>query len=172
MTGGKIAYETLAAILPFPSTSTVMRIINKSSSSIIEGECRFEELKSFLSSRNLLPYVWLSEDATRIVNCIQYDPKMNQLIGFVLPLKPNGMPKSKIFLATSAKVIENHFYKNKPASLLYAIMVQLLMRNSPPFCLCLCGTDNKFNTENVRDHWNFILKGLLDISVTAIGISY
>lgn len=84
--GGRITYETLAANLPLPSMSTIMRTISSSSVTLIEGCCRTAELKNFLQDRHLPLAVWLSEDATRITGRVQYDSGTNQLVGFVLPL--------------------------------------------------------------------------------------
>lgn len=40
--------------------------------------------------------VWISEDGTRITGRLQYDPGSNQIVGLLLPLDENGLPKEKI----------------------------------------------------------------------------
>lgn len=76
---------------------------------LVEGTCLGSELRDFILKRGLTPYVWLSEDATRITGRIQYDPKTNQLVGSVLPFNKQGMPIAFSYLAASAKAIEEHF---------------------------------------------------------------
>lgn len=169
--GGRILYETLAANLPFPSVSTISRTINAYAASLVEGTCRVAELKTFLQARNLTPFVWLSEDATRITGRIQYDPNTNQLIGFVLPLDDNGMPVAFSFIATSAKVIQEHFTNNTAASSLYTIMAQPLQNDAPCFCLCIFGTDNKFRADHVMKRWDYMTSKLKDHGITVVGIS-
>lgn len=67
-------------------------------------------LTNFLRKKRIQIFSnWLSEDAMRVIDRIQYDPKTNQMIGFVLPLGSNGMLKTNSFLAWSAKVIEELF---------------------------------------------------------------
>lgn len=117
LTGGRIAYEALATNLPLPSGSTISRTIRKSNWHVIEGECQVNELKSFLEAHNVTPPVWLSHNATGIINWIQYDRKTNKLVGFVLPLDTTGMSKTNTYLATSTKATD----------------------------LCLFGTDNEFD---------------------------
>lgn len=169
--GGRIVYKTLAANLPLPSTTTVLRTIHTSSASLIEGTCRTKELIDFLQRRNLPSVVWLSEDATRITGRIQYDVHTNQLIGFVLPLNNHGMPVLHSFKATSAKEIYDHFSNNAAAPFLYTIMAQPLENNAPCFCLCLFGTDNKFNFQDVLNRWKFICRELNGQGIKVAGIS-
>lgn len=87
-----------------------------------------------------------------------YDSKSNELVGFVLPLEKNGMPKPSSFKARSAGEIENHFLKSGQAisSYVFAIMAQPLIPGYPPFCLMIYGSDNKFTAEEVNKKWKFI----------------
>lgn len=71
--------------LAIPALSSVNRYVYTSNCRIIEGVLRREELLLYLKQRDLEPLVSLSEDATRIVDRIQYDIKTNQIVGFALP---------------------------------------------------------------------------------------
>lgn len=169
--GGRLMYETLAANLPIPTVHSVTHKIRNIVCDMMEGVCRFKELKTFLLSRGLPLIVWLSEDATRITERVQYDSETNQLVGFVLPLSSNGMPKSDTFVVKSAAEIERNFLESKTSSLVYAIMAQPLQSNAPTFCLCLFGTDNKFDFKIVRRRWSFIRSGLEKEGISVLGIS-
>lgn len=76
-----------------------------------EREYRIEQLKKYLTSRNLPLCVWISEDNTRITLKIEYDTVSNKIIGFVMPFK-NGTAKVDAFEATSAVTIVECFQKN------------------------------------------------------------
>lgn len=170
--GGKTLYETLSANLPLPSPATIHRFINTSAPKIIEGACRIEELKDFLLKRNLPKFVWVSEDATRMVSRIQYDSRTNQLVGFVQPLNENNsMPLTNSFKATSVKVMENHFRNNRVSSLLYCYIVQPMKKKSPSFCFNIFGTDNSFTAEDSVRRWSFITKLLEDNGIRVLGYS-
>lgn len=168
--GGRLMYETLHANLPIPSLSTVSRLMNTNVSDIEEGICRFKELKNFLVTRQLPLIVWISEDATRILEKVQYDSQTNRLVGFVLPLSSNGFPKPDAYIAESAAQIEHSFKTGKTASLAYTVMAQSVHSHSPTFCFCLYGTDNKFNYKNVRERWQFIYSGLKKEGIEVLGV--
>lgn len=74
---------------------------------VVEGELRCKQLVEYLDHLKVRKFVWLSEDATGIINKIEYDPKFNQLIGLVLPINSNsGMPISFSFIAKTAEDIK------------------------------------------------------------------
>lgn len=170
MIGGRMTYETLSANLPLPSLSSISRYVLKKGPIIIEGELRVKELKTYLVEKKYPLRIWVSEDATRITENVQYDPRTNQLVGLVLPLDINGMPIKNSFLATSARTIEEHM-KNQPAALVYSIMVQPLYENASPFCLCVFTTDNKFTADNVVARWKFIIKKCRGEGIEILGFS-
>lgn len=52
-------------------------------------------------------------------------------------------------------------YVNNPVSypkskIVYMIMAQTLDERIPPFPLCMYGTNNKFNADNVVNRWKFM----------------
>lgn len=138
-----------------PSITTIYRFIDQSSERAEEGSFRFKELRVFLIKRNLPPYVWISEDATRITGKIQYDELTNKLIGFVMPLK-DGCPQITTYEATSAKAIISGFSTGARANYAYVVMAQPLNDSAPSFCVSIYGTDSRFSNEDVINRWNIM----------------
>jgi hypothetical protein len=83
----KKTLQVLYSNLPLPSISTVQQNMKNNDNKIVEGQLRMSELKDFLVSNNLPLKVWISEDGTRILDKVEYDPQTNQLVGLVLPLE-------------------------------------------------------------------------------------
>lgn len=54
---------------------TARKIWNYACNNLAEGVLRTKELAEYLNARDLVPFVSLSEDATRITGTIQYDSK-------------------------------------------------------------------------------------------------
>ncbi|KAE8737840.1 hypothetical protein FOCC_FOCC016691 [Frankliniella occidentalis] len=115
--------------------------------------------------------VSISEDGTRVQERFSYDPFTNSIIGPVLPLADSGVPLTNSYPATSAAMIANHLKNGKVASTGYAIMAQPLKDGSPPFCLNLFGTDNKFYSDQVYKRWAFIFEQLKKIGIEAVCFS-
>ena len=122
--GGRFAYEVLQKNLgcAIPTISTICRTVSQFSLRVSEGLFRFKELREYLIENKYPLCVWISEDATRITSRIQYDPKTNQIVGFVPPLHNNGVPKPFTFPATSADTITSYFEKATRAANVYTIM--------------------------------------------------
>lgn len=134
--------------------------INENKPRIIEGELRCKELKKYLEVLKLEKYIWLSEDATGIVEKIEFDPKTNQMVGLVLPIDSiTGIPISFTYLARSADEIRSNMQQST-SSYVYMVMAQPLTCNAPPFILQLFSTDNKFKTENVLRRWKHTIEEL------------
>lgn len=133
---------------------------------------RCEELSVYLAERGCQPYVGLSEDATRIEGRLQYDPKTNQIVGFVLPVNnKNGMPIPFMYPARNADEILSHFEKKSPkASFLNVIMAQPI-GNAPPFCLLMFSSDNKYTSNDVKNSWMYITEELKKVNITVLTIS-
>jgi hypothetical protein len=68
----------------------------------------------------------MSEDATRIVTRVEFDPATNQLVGLVPPLDKNGMPIKLHFPADSASKIVEFFRTFPKANYAIVVMVQSL----------------------------------------------
>lgn len=152
---GPLAYATLKSNLNncIPSIKSIYGYIYQfvRKQNIIEGVLRGPELVKYLEGNNLPFVVSLSEDQTRIINRIQYDTVTNQLVGFVLPYGENGMPKTRTFLARSAKEIETHFLLNSDnvSSFVNVVMAQPLADGFPAFCLTMFGSNSEYNALDV-----------------------
>ena len=85
--------------------------------------------------------VAVAEDATRIINRVEYDPATNRCVGFVLPQTTNGLPQIDAFQAVSFEAIEYMFQTASVAKYAYIYVVQPLKQSTPSFCLACLGTD-------------------------------
>lgn len=118
-----------------------------------EGEIRAKDLSDYLDNLKLPKKVWIAEDATGIIQKIEYDPTTNQLIGLVLPLhKESGIPIPFTFMASSEDAIKQNI-ESPLSTLVYVILAQPIKENTPPFLLQMYGTDNKFTAESVVRRW-------------------
>lgn len=148
MLGGSLFYDTLYANLKscIPSPSGVNKYIADKGPRINEVILRCDKLLEYLNKRNLPLIVSISEDGTRMIGKICYDPHTNKLVGFSSPLDDDGMPKIDHFMARNAAEIEAHFLdeKNTISTIAYAIMVQPLAENVNLFTLTLFSTNNKY----------------------------
>ena len=81
---GSMAYEFIQQNLPqaLPSLRTVQTIVQTQYSHIEEGVFRYKELVEHLNKHDLPYLVSIAEDATRIINRIEYDPQTNRCVGF------------------------------------------------------------------------------------------
>lgn len=50
-------------------------------------------------------------------------------------------------------------------------MAQPIKANIPPFCLCIFGTDNKFDASDVMRRWDFVVTELQSLNIQVLGIS-
>lgn len=126
---------------------------------IILGELRCEHLNEFLKSRAIPKVVWLSEDATKITERVQYDQKTNRLVGLVAPLNEYGLPSSNYYFVKYDAEIESFIKSNNKCTYLYAILAQPVVQNASAFVLCLFGTDNK----HVLKRWKYITTQLKNL---------
>jgi len=174
LTAGLMFYENLQAMLcdALPNVSRVKKFVAKTQDSVQEGALRCAELKCYLSARNLPLKIWLSEDGTRIVSKLKYDVKTNQIVGHVLPLSVSlGIPILDSFPATSAAMIAKHVIEGELASIAYVVMAQPLCVSTPPFCLQIFGTNNKFTGEDVSRRWATTKTELSKLGIEVLGIS-
>lgn len=136
-------------------SSVSVRHIQKDKERIIEGDLRCKQLATYLGNIKSPKYVFLSEDASGIVQKVTYDVYSNQLVGLVLPFNTsNGIPKMFSFEAKSAEDIEKYL-KLSQSSLVYIIVATPLKLGAAPFILQIFGTDNKFQTSEVLSRWAY-----------------
>ena len=121
---GSSAYELLQKNLPkgIPSLSTTQREAYKCFSSLNEGDFMFDQLSAYLDMHNAPRIVWISKDATHVKTQVEYDSYSNKIVGLVLPLDNNSLPKINSFVATSFEVIETMFASSNKASYAYIDM--------------------------------------------------
>lgn len=129
-----------------------MKYIQENKKTIIEGDLRCKELSDYLAQLNAPRLVWLSEDGSGIIQKAVFDTKTNQIVGPVLPLNDNGMPKTFSFIAQTVSDIEK-FVQMPTSSLVYVILAQPILLNSAPFVLQIYGTGNKFTAQDVLNRW-------------------
>jgi hypothetical protein len=138
---------------------------------IVEGQLRMSELKDFLVSNNLPLKVWISEDGTRILDKVEYDPQTNQLVGLVLPLEKDGMPKVLSHEADCARNIESLILNKEKSKIGYIVVAQPLYRGNRSFCLSFFGTNNKFTYIDVVKRWTHIYNEAKKIGIEIVGFS-
>lgn len=173
MMGGRRSYEGLQGNLRLglPSVSTVVAGVRKVNEPTVEGQVRTKELKQFLLEREYGNAVFVSEDATRIVDRVEFDSRANRCVGFVGPLNRNGLPELTIFTADTAEAIARHFKEYPAAKFAYVVMAQPLYKNAPAFCLCIFGTDNRFTTQDVLNRWHYIKIKAKEDSIVVVGFA-
>ena len=100
---GPMAYNFIHRNLPeaIPSLRTIQRIVSNDYKPLHEGDFRFEELLSHLSSYNACNVITIGEDATRLVSRVEYDSETDKLVGFVLPIDDIRLPLCDSFMAVS-----------------------------------------------------------------------
>lgn len=170
---GSTGYQLLHKNMPeaLPSLSTVQREAAKQFNPLSEGEFAFDQLSVHLKAYNAPRIVSISEDATRVITRIEYDPNSNKLVGFVLPLDTEYLPIGGSFLATSFDKIEQMFLSTSKASSAYIYVAQPLSPSAPPFCLCLIGTDNRFDANSVTHRWKYMIKECKKRNIEVVSFS-
>lgn len=173
MLAGPLAYETLQKNLPLalPSLSSTNRFVGRTHHNIIEGQLRCDELLIYLKNRNLPLAVSLSEDATRVINRVQYDSSTNQLIGFVLPTDQNGLPIPFSYKARSTNEIVEHYSRQIPISGHINTVMAKPFGGAPSFCLLIYGSDGKYTAIDVSNRWKFITAELKKLGIIVLTIS-
>lgn len=173
MLSGPIAYNSLQKNLELslPSLSRVNYFVQNTHNTTIEGVLRGEELFIYLNEKNLPLSVSISEDATFIVDRVQYNSKKNQIIGFVLPINGYGMPIPYVYSARDTEEIVKYFARNSPiAKSIITVMAQP-MADVPAFPLLIFGTDSKFVARDVSERWKFITNKLQILGIKTVTIS-
>lgn len=175
---GPLAYNFLHRNLPeaLPSLRTVQRVVSHEYRPLHEGEFKFDELLSHLSSYNAPKVITIGEDATRLISRVEYDIETNKLVGFVLPCDDRGLPRGDAFVAVSFESIEESFHVADVAKYAFVYMAQSLSEGVPAFCLACMGTNNKFTAHRVLKRWKYIYseckkRGIMVVSFGADGDS-
>lgn len=114
---GSMAYECIHRNMAeaLPSLRTVQSLVYSQYSKIEEGVFRFDALVQHLRKYDSPFIVAIAEDATRIVQEVEYDAATDRCVGFVLPVDDKGCPVANTFTANTFEEIEEMF-KNRPIS--------------------------------------------------------
>lgn len=127
---------------------------------VIEGEIRSKQLNTYLEKMNCPKKIFMSEDASGVIQKVIYDVHSNQLVGLVLPINStSGIPKMFNFEANTSEDIETYL-KLPKSTLVYIMVAQPLIRGVAPFILQVFGTDNKFKTSDVLNRWKYTINEL------------
>lgn len=122
---GKKQYNFHSVNMNFPELSTVRKFINREMELMAESILMFDNLKEFLEKRNYKMEVAVFEDGTKISERIEYDLKMNTLIGLVSPFHSvTGLPLANYHQADTALKIINAVNNNAKSSYIQIILAQ------------------------------------------------
>lgn len=94
--------------------------------------------------------VWIAEDATALIERIEFMSRSNQLVGLVPQLDPHtGLPLTNQFNMDTMTDVNYMMKKNEKAKYVYAIVAVTLFDSVPPYILCVYATDQKFTSDDV-----------------------
>lgn len=114
----------------------------------------------YLNQHNAGNDVWICEDGSGLIPKVLYDPASDELIGMTLPIV-NGTGCPKRFESTTSNEEEiKKFCSMTKSSHVYLVLAIPLKEGVPPYILQLYGTDNRFNSENVVNRWNYTIEEL------------
>ncbi|CAM4849470.1 unnamed protein product [Rotaria magnacalcarata] len=169
--GGRNCYEFLRLNLPsaLPHITNLELLIRNQEFKVIECEFRFNLLKEYSRSTNC-NYIFVAEDATRSISCIDYDVQSNSFIGFLAPLV-NGVPQSNFFRTEKFNVLKEWFDEADTSKFINLHMAKSLKSSAPPFILCAYGSNNKFEAIDVLRRWLYIYHESLIQGLRVIGFS-
>ena len=105
--------------------------------------------KQFLISNYLLLTVCICEDATEIVGRREYDSGTNSVMGFSLPMEPNGLRNAHLAKVKTAEDIVNLFETLPWVSVAVVVLAQPLAE-IPALRICSFASDNRFIMEDVK----------------------
>lgn len=167
--GGRQLYETLALNLPFPSLALIYKYLHDKRTAI-EGEFRFEIFAAQNKERGGVNYAWVSEDDTKVVEGIRYNPHEDTIVGLCLPIDhETGTPKINFFKFNTIKEVKEHLFKEKAASYVKLVTIRALSPTSKTFVLALYGTNGSDKFEPTLQRWKYIVDEFAAIGVVVMG---
>jgi hypothetical protein len=169
--GGRNCYELLRLNLPaaLPHSSNLELLIRNQEFKMVECEFRFHLLKEYSRSSNS-NYIFVAEDATRSIPCVDYDASSNTFIGFSSPLI-NGLPQSSFFRTESFDDLKDWFDNTDRSKFINLYMAKSLTPSVPPIILSAYGSNNKFEAIDVIKRWLYIYNQSLNQGVRVVGFS-
>ena len=132
---GPFGYEFLQRNMQqgLPTPSSVQCAIHVQYKTLDEGVFRFNDLATHIRNHSAPSIASIAEDATRVVERVEYDPETDRCVGFVLPIDQDGLLIVDSFLATSFAAINSKFENGSISKYAYVYMAQPLRCNIPPF---------------------------------------
>ena len=130
-----------------------------------------QELKSYLLLNNCPLEVSLSADATSLIPKVEYNVKLNSMIGFSLPVKENGLPGAEESICDGVARIINAFDKLDKATNVLIIMAQPMSDAVPPMRICSFGTNNKYTAVDVHNRLSTISAALTEVGIRILTYS-
>jgi hypothetical protein len=109
LSGGRRFYEIQSANLHgvYPCVRTIQTQLKKLDFSVPEGSLNVRALKKFLNLNGLPLLVCICEDATAIVGRREYNSATNSVMGFNLPMEPNGLRNGdKAKVKTASDIVD------------------------------------------------------------------
>ena len=165
--GGRRYYEIFMSNFHgiFPHIRTIDKKLETFQEPIIEGKVYVQELKSYLLLNNCPLEVSLSADATSLIPKVEYNVKLNSMIGFSRPVKENGLPGAEESICDGVARIINAFDKLDKATNVLIIMAQPMSDAVPPMRICSFGTNNKYTAVDVHNRLSTISAALTEIGI-------
>lgn len=169
LAGGRKVYEMMSKNMPVPSMSTIYKFLYDKKASVEARFC-FEEAKKTIQENKDVNYVWVSEDDTKIVQGIRYNPQEDTVVGLCLPINPQtGCPRTDFFKFTSIKDVTDYLFNYKLATYAKLIALKPLNKGSKTVILVLYGTNGSDNADQTLSRWNFILEKLHENGIYVMG---
>ncbi|CAF3764180.1 unnamed protein product, partial [Rotaria socialis] len=147
----------------------LLLVKSKTNSSMKNSDLSNHLLKEYSRSTSC-NYIFVAEDATRSISCIDYDVQSNSFIGFSAPLV-NGVPQSNFFRTEKFNVLKEWFDEADTSKFINLHMAKSLKSSAPSFILCAYGSNNKFEAIDVLRRWLYIYHESLIQGLRVIGFS-
>lgn len=160
LTSGLLSYELLMEnIGNLPSPATLNRLIAKETC-VQEGALNIRGLIEHFEKQKYPKIGWYSEDQTKIIERVRYNPKYNTLEGLANPLDENGIPILNFNIAETAADIKRLISHFPLSTMINLVLIQPLVEGSSAFCILAYGTDNRFTAGNCLKRWKYIREKL------------
>lgn len=173
---GRNAYRMMSLNIPglLPSTTTIRKILRKTSFRMNEADFRFDEMVKYFTILDTR-YAFGAEDCTSAVVKVIYDSQSNAFIGFDTPIE-SGKPLSNAHRTDSFAELKSWFEEKRKATLINIHMVQPLFnsashRFSAPFFLSSYGIDGKYAADVVLDRYLWIYNESKRNGIRMLGFS-
>jgi hypothetical protein len=170
MLGGRQTYELLRDNLGLPSCETVLNEMSKVEE-IEEGVLQINLAKQVMDKKKLPPYVFLSEDDTRIIKRLRYNSKSDVVMGLEIPVDENGIPYKNFFKFTSIKTVLEYVDKYPMCKNLKLVCLTFIDPRKQVMILMLTGVSKNDQSSIVEKRWKNINDMLKSVGIKVVGWS-